>query len=172
MIANFLPQLRLQAAEAFGRREGSLMLLARTKGVLEAETAPEKIKRFLTGAADPRLGFVEGKRHQRYYGPLRLPIRPVQIVAESQLKVSRAFAAGRSHVAHDSGFGLLSPTTPSKRTVRIVRARGSCQPSPSLGRVGLRIVHFGAVSAFADVTACQIAAGLRRLMSPRLKPCH
>jgi len=34
------------------------------------------------------------------------------------------------------------------------------QPSPSPGRVGLRIVSFGAVSVFTHVTACQLADGL------------
>ncbi len=36
-----------------------------------------------------------------------------------------------------------------------------CQPSPSPGRVGLRIVPFGAASVFTHVTAYQLADGLK-----------
>ena len=39
-------------------------------------------------------------------------------------------------------------------------ARPCCMSSPSPGRVGLRIVPFGAVSAFTHVTACRLADGL------------
>ena len=55
--------------------------------------------------------------------------------------------------------GMLSPTTPAKQIGFVVRISDPYQPSPSQGRVGLRIVSFGAHSVFTHVTACQLADG-------------
>ncbi len=54
---------------------------------------------------------------------------------------------------------MLSPTTPAKRIGFVVRISDPYQPSPSQGRVGLRVVSFGAHSVFTHVTACQLADG-------------
>src|SRR3989442_13180250 len=57
--------------------------------------------------------------------------------------------------------GMPSPTTPAKWLGLVVRSSVQpCQPSPGPGRVGLRIVSFGAASVFTHVTACQLADSL------------
>jgi len=101
-------------------------------------------------------------RLPRYYEPLRHPLRPD----------ARGAGCPRRR-GHRSGLPVL-PVVPcwhavthhpgeAGRTRRPLRS-GPYQPSPSPGRVGLRIVSFGAVSVFTRVTACQLAD------SPKLSP--
>ncbi len=94
-------------------------------------------------------------RLQRYYEPLRHPLRP-----------GARCVCWPNRLGHRSGLPVL-PAVPcwhavthhpgeADRTRRPVFS-GPCQPSPSPGRVGLRIVSFGAASVFTHVTACQLA---------------
>ena len=78
---------------------------------------------------------------------------------------------------HRTGFpccalfriGMRPPTAPAKQVGPSSGSPDSSQPSPGPGRVGLRIVSFGAVSAFTHVAACRLAGGLPPPLSPRLR---
>ena len=98
-------------------------------------------------------------RLHRYYEPLRHPS-----VAERQMRpVAEPINHDRwaSRVARCSLLACCHPLPRrSGPDMSSNTASGPWQPSPSPGRVGLRIVSFGAVSVFTRVTACQLADGL------------
>ena len=95
-------------------------------------------------------------------GPARILRRPVGAL---RLKrrfpgVERSKAPGRRRRCHPPRrVGGGAPLDRSRSACRPSAARGPCQPSPKPGRIGLRIVSFGAVSVFARGTACQLADG-------------
>ena len=98
-------------------------------------------------------------RLHRYYEPLRHPPvarRPRRLVAEPN-------SGHRRRASRVARCSLLTCRHPPPRRSGSNPSSSSfdpCQPSPSPGRVGLRIVYFGAVSVFTHVTACQLADGL------------
>ena len=98
-------------------------------------------------------------RLPRYFEPLRHPP-----VAERLLRpVTKPICHRRraSRVARCSLLTCCHP--PPRRSGSNSSSKATSdpyQPSPSLGGVDLRIVHFGVASVFTHVTACQLADGL------------
>jgi hypothetical protein len=98
-------------------------------------------------------------RLRRYYEPLRHPLaarHPMCLVAKPIQPPKRA-----SRVARRSLMTCRRP--PPRRSGSYLSSSTSSdpyQPSPRPGRVGLRIVTFGAVSAFTHVAAYHLAGGL------------
>ncbi len=97
-------------------------------------------------------------RLHRYYEPLRHPSaarRQMRLVVEPiSSHLRRA-----SRVARCSLLTCCHPPPRRSGSNPSSSSFDPCQPSPSPGRVGLRIVYFGAVSVFTHITACQLADG-------------
>ncbi len=101
-------------------------------------------------------------RFHRYYEPLRHPPKP-----------TTHGGCWVKPIPHSGELPVL-PVAPNWHAVtphpgeadRFCRpfATDLCQPSPTPGRVGLRVVSFGAASVFTRVTACQLAD------NPKLPP--
>ena len=98
-------------------------------------------------------------RLHRYCGPLRHPSS-----ARRQMRlVTEPISSHLRRASRVSRCSLLTCRHPPPRrsgSNPSSRSLDPCQPSPSPRRVGLRIVHSGAVSVFTHVTACQLADGL------------
>ncbi len=125
-------------------------------GSLPIASIPCRFVRVLKPGPLPSTGIT---RFHRYYEPLRHPPKP-----------TTHGGCWVKPIPHSGGLPVL-PVAPYWHAVthhpgeadRLCRpfATDLCQPSPSPGRVGLRVVSFGAASVFTRVTACPLADNLK-----------